>query len=110
MGHDISGYNKAGEEIAYARFSKGNYNATVLYDLLDAHNYNAGVSGSGGGSAFSIQQIEHALNSFNRLYNNDTSSDSNCDFLSGDKKQILDFIKNCLATAQKEGNVKVFFG
>lgn len=23
MGHDISGYNKAGEEIAYARFSMG---------------------------------------------------------------------------------------
>jgi hypothetical protein len=27
-----------------------------------------------------------------------------------DQKQILDFIQNCLATAQKDGSVKVFFG
>lgn len=35
MGHDIVGYNKAGKEIAYARFSMGNPNATVLYTLLN---------------------------------------------------------------------------
>jgi hypothetical protein len=101
MGHDISGYNKAGEEIAYARFSMGNYNANILYSLLDANNYNAGVSGSGDISTFSMQQIEKALNTYKELYNNgDSLSES----------QILNFILNCLATAQKEESVKVYFG
>jgi hypothetical protein len=108
MGHDISGYNKAGEEIAYARFSMGNYNAIILYDLLEANNYYAGVSGSGDSSTFSIQQFEKALNSYNQLYdNNDSLSES--DFLNWDRKQILTFILNCLATAQNEGNVRVCF-
>jgi conjugal transfer/entry exclusion protein len=108
MGHDISGYNKAGEEIAYARFSMGNYNSTILYSLLDASNYYAGVSGSGDSSTFSIQQIEKALNSFNQLYNNrDSLSES--DFSTWDLKQILNFIQNCLETAQNEGSVRVCF-
>jgi hypothetical protein len=68
MGHDISGFNKEGEEIAYARFSMGNYNATILYDSLSES-----VS------------------------------------LDWDQKQILTFILNCLATAQKEGSVRVCF-
>lgn len=105
MGHDISGYNKAGEQIAYARFSMANYNATILYSLFDANNYNAGVSGSGNISAFSIQQIEKALNSYNQLYeNSDSLSESDWD-----QKQISNFILNCLATAQKEGSVRVLF-
>ena len=73
MGHDISGYNKAGEQIAYARFSMANYNATILYSLLDANKYDAGVSGSGDSSTFSTQQIEKALNAFNQLYDNSDS-------------------------------------
>ncbi|MBS4179204.1 hypothetical protein [Lederbergia citrea] len=110
MGHDILGYNRAGEEVAYARFSKGNYNSTILYRLLDAYDYFAGVSGSGDSTTFSKQQIGNALDTFNQLYNNDASSHSSCESLPRDQKQILDFIKNCLATAQKEGSVKVFFG
>lgn len=107
MGHDIFGINKAGEEIAYARFSMGNYNATILYELLDANEYYAGVSGSGGSSTFSIQQCEKALKEFYRLYNINVFSHSG---LPWDLKQILDFIKNCLVTANKEGSVKVYFG
>lgn len=110
MGHDIIGYNRAGEEIAYARFSMGNYNATILYRLLDAYDFYAGVSGSGGSSAFSLQQIEKALNGFHQLNINDVPSQANGDFLSWDQKQILSFIKSCLTTAQKEGSVKVYFG
>lgn len=108
MGHDISGYNKAGEEIAYARFSMGNYNATTLYHLLDANNYYAGVSGSGDSATFSIQQFEKALNSYNQLYNNSDSL-SESDFSNWDQKQILNFILNCLSTAQLEGSVRVCF-
>jgi hypothetical protein len=108
MGHDISGYNKAGEEIAYARFSMGNYNATILYSLLDANEYYAGVSGSGGSSTFSTQQIEKALNAYKELYNNgDPLPES---VLTWDQKQIQNFILNCFATAQKEDSVRVYFG
>ncbi|MGG3467640.1 hypothetical protein ABES02_09185 [Neobacillus pocheonensis] len=109
MGHDISGYNKAGNEIAYARFSMGNYNAIILYNLLDAENYYAGVSGSGDSSTFSIQQFEKALRAYKQFYKNgDSLSDS--DSLTWDQKQIHTFIQNCLATAKIEGNVKVYFG
>ncbi|MBT2727197.1 hypothetical protein J7E63_09635 [Bacillus sp. ISL-75] len=109
MGHDISGYNKAGKEIAYARFSMGNYNATILYNLLDANNYYAGVSGSGDSSIFSIQQIEKAMNVYKQFYKNGDSL-SESDFLTWDQKQILNFIQNCLATAKIEGSVRVYFG
>ncbi|MEH7106889.1 hypothetical protein [Bacillus sp. JJ1764] len=110
MGHDILGLNRAGDEIAYARFSMGNYNATILYRLLDAHHFYAGVSGSGGSSTFSKQQIEKALVAFHQLYNKGASTHSSYDTLPWDLKQILVFIKNCLVTAQREGSVKVYFG
>lgn len=110
MGHDISGFNKVGEEIAYARFSMGNVNATILYRLLHAYKYYAGVSGSGGSTCFSIQQCEEALNSFNQFYTNGDSLPKNNIFIQYDQKQIQDFLTNCLATAHKEGSVKVYFG
>lgn len=109
MGHDISGYNKAGEEIAYARFSMWNYNAVILYSLLDANKFYAGVSGSGKGSTFYIKQIEKALNDYNQLYGN-SNSQADRNVITWDIKQIGDFLQNCLAAAQKEGSVKVFFG
>jgi uncharacterized protein YhbP (UPF0306 family) len=106
MGHDISGINKAREEIAYARFSMGNYNAIILYDLLDAHKYYAGVSGTGESCTFSKDQIEKAVRTYNQKFGNDTSiSEKNWDL-----KQIRNFVQNCMETAQKEGNVLVYFG
>jgi hypothetical protein len=106
MGHDISGFNKAGEEIAYARFSMSNRNAIVLYSLLDAHKYYAGVSGCGDSCDFSIKQFEKALDSYKQLYHTPPKSDS----LHWDQKQIHKFLTNCLRTAQKEGSVEVYFG
>ncbi|WP_413302705.1 hypothetical protein AA0X95_24525 [Bacillus sp. 1P10SD] len=103
MGHDIYGVNKAGKEIAYARFSMGNYNATILYSLLEAHKYYAGVSGSGNWNTYSIPQIEKALNKYKQLYKNGDSQN-------WDLKQILEFIQNCLETAKKEESVRVYFG
>lgn len=103
MGHDISGYNKAGKEIAYARFSMSNSNAIILYSLLDANDYYAGVSGSGRSSNFSIQQIEKALDSYHQKFRH-------CDSDHIDQKQIKDFIFNCFVTAEREGSVKVYFG
>ncbi|GAA0328665.1 hypothetical protein GCM10008967_18940 [Bacillus carboniphilus] len=109
MGHDIYGINKAGAEIAYARFSMGNYNATILYRLLEAEMFYAGVSGSGGSTTFTVEQIEKALRTYYTLYKKDVSQLNN-DSIGWDQKQILIFIKNCLATAQKEGRVRVYFG
>jgi hypothetical protein len=109
LGHDILGFNKAGKEIAYARFSLGNHNATILYSLLDANNYYAGVSGSGETTTFSIKQMEKALNAYNQLYNNGEPL-LESDLLTWDRKQISHFLLNCLATAKKEGSVGVYFG
>lgn len=106
MGHDISGYNKTGKEIAYARFSMWNGNAGILYDLLDCKEYNAGVSGSGESSIFTIEEIKKALNDYKQRFNTDIANDES-DY---DQKQILNFILNCLDTAQKEERVKVSFG
>jgi hypothetical protein len=108
MGHDISGFNKAGEEIAYARFSMWNHNAIILYHLLESTKYFAGVSGSGRSSNFSIQQIEKALNSYKQFYHQGDSLQEN-EWRDWDQKQIQNFILNCLATAKNEGNVKVSF-
>ncbi|WP_068677000.1 hypothetical protein [Oceanobacillus sp. Castelsardo] len=110
MGHDILGYNKAGEAIAYARFSMGNDNATILYRLLDAIDYHAGVSGSGNSTTFSIQQIEEALNAYKQKCSKGNPTLPKNNFLIGDQKQIQDFLLNCLETAQKEESVTVFFG
>lgn len=109
MGHDISGFNKAGQEIAYARFSMGNCNALILYRLLNAQKYYAGVSGSGGGTTFSIQQIEKALADYKQFYKHDDSPAEN-DASNWDQKQILNFIRSCLVTAHIEGRVRVYFG
>lgn len=110
MGHDILGYNKAGKEIAYARFSMGNPNAIVLYTLLNAMDYYAGVSGSGDSVIRSTQQIEKAVNVYKRRCVNDDPHLSKNDFENWDQKQILNFLVNCLKTAQKEECVKVYFG
>ncbi len=106
MGHDIMGYNKAGAEIAYARFSMGNYNALILYNLLDAENFYAGVSGCGDFSTFSLPHMEKALNEYQQKYGKRGSGGE----VDWDLKQIRDFIENCLKTAQQEGSIRVYFG
>lgn len=105
MGHDIYGYDKARKEVAYARFSKWNFNANVLYSVLEANEFFAGVSGSGGGSEFSVQQIKKAMKEFEVDYDLNPSNEAD----KWDVKQIQDFLSNCLATAEKEGEVKVIF-
>ena len=108
MSHYICGYNRAGEEIAFANFSMDNSNAFILYQLLDAGQYYAGVSGSGDSTTFSSQKMEKALNTYNHLFNHHDSLSSDQE-LPWDQKQILFFIQNCLKTALKEGSVKVAF-
>ncbi len=106
MGHDIYGFNKAGDDIAYARFSMGNHNAILLYGLLEATKYYAGVSGCGRSTNLSKQHLEKAMKNYKELFNHDGSSTPN----HWDQKQILEFIQQCLSTAVQEGSVKVYFG
>ncbi|WP_163970910.1 hypothetical protein [Oceanobacillus halotolerans] len=110
MSHDITGHNINGEEIAYARFSMGNYNAAILYSLLDADEYNAGVSGSGDTTTFSVQQMDKAMDLYKKSCNNGDPTLLKSESLSWDEKQILSFLLNCSATAREEGKVTVYFG
>jgi hypothetical protein len=110
MSHDIYGYNEAGEIVAYLRFSMGNNNASTLYNVLDAYEYHAGVSGSGEITTFSIQQMEKALNAYKQICENSDLTLSKSEFLIWEQEQIKTFLFNCLETAQEEESVTVFFG
>lgn len=99
------GRNKAGDEVAYARFCMGNSNAFLLYGLLDASEFNAGVSGSGGLSTYTIVQMEKALDEFCQLLSRNPSSLTE----DWDLRQILAFINNCVMTAHEEGSVDIIF-
>ncbi|GGA79109.1 hypothetical protein [Ornithinibacillus halotolerans] len=109
MGHDILGFNRGGEEIAYARFSMGNYNALILYGLLDAYDYYAGVSGNGTETTYTLEEIRKSWREFKQS-NKNNACESEDEFKHWDEKQIFRFIKNCLETAEKEGSVRVYFG
>ncbi|MDF2607047.1 MAG: hypothetical protein K0S34_1242 [Bacillales bacterium] len=109
MGHDIYGINKAGKEIAYARFNMWNSNASILYNLLDSIKFHAGVSGSGEESTYTTQQIEKALSDYFEIYGRGSANSKNS-FDDYDLTQIHDFIQKCLLTSQEEGSVRVYFG
>lgn len=106
MGHDIYGFNKAGEEIAYLRFGAWNLTASVFYNLLDANEYNAGVSGSGNSTTFSKRQLEKALSTYEQMC---WKSNSRNGFDHWEQKEILSFLAACLETAKKEESVRVVF-
>ncbi|WP_058306247.1 hypothetical protein [Gracilibacillus massiliensis] len=105
MGHDIYGINKKGEQIAYARFSMGNVNAFILYDLLNADEYNGGVSGIGGRCTFSLQELEKALHEFEQTFGTVATEE----YDDWDIRQIKEFIQNCLEVAKKQKSIDVVF-
>ena len=109
IGHDIFGYNQNGESIAYARFSMSNSAAGILYRLLDATEFDGGVSGIGAKETYSIQQMEKSLENFKRIYYRIGSSKHENSFLEQDLEQISNFITKCLQTANEEGDVTVIF-
>ncbi|GAA0603916.1 hypothetical protein GCM10009001_21260 [Virgibacillus siamensis] len=109
MGHDISSYNIAGEEIGYVRFTMGDIVAPLFYDLFDANEYNAGVSGSGGVATLTLDRIENAMKKYHHFYGKDLSKKGKQDFHAWQQDEILKFIDSCLETAKKEGAIKVCF-
>ena len=80
MGHDIGSYNKAGEQVGYIRFTMWDLNASLFYDLFDANEYNARVSGSGEVVTLSLPQIERALKNYEQLNDSDFSDRENEEF------------------------------
>ncbi|TFJ94158.1 hypothetical protein [Lentibacillus salicampi] len=110
MGHDISSFNRAGQQIGYVRFTMGDVNAPLFYDLLDANEYYAGVSGSGEVAILPLDQVKKALKAFDRWKAKDFGHKGNQEFLLWQRNEIQKFMNSCLETARKEGTVKVFFG
>jgi hypothetical protein len=110
MGHDISSYNQSGNEVGYVRFSMGDLNAALFYEVLGAEQFNATVSGSGNFAIFSLNQMEEALRTFKSLKEQDFYPTGNREFFQWHYAEMLKFITTGLQTAQKEGKVKVFFG
>ncbi|WCF11567.1 hypothetical protein NDS46_29925 (plasmid) [Paenibacillus thiaminolyticus] len=104
MGHDISGFNKRGIEVAYARYGMSNPGARILYKVLNAEDYDGGVSGIGIEKKFNENQIVEAIAKCLTI-NWDEVSEGDYE-----KEKIEGFLKDCLNTATEEGEVKIFFG
>ncbi|WP_174615594.1 hypothetical protein [Virgibacillus ihumii] len=109
MGHDICSYNNVGKEIGYVRFTMGDAVAPIFYDLFDANEYYAGVSGSGGMATLTLDQVEEAMKKYGRFYDKDLSKKGSENFRAWQQDEILKFINSCLETAGKEGEVRVCF-
>ena len=101
-------FNKNDEEISYLRFTMGDMYAFLLYELLDAHEYNGGVSGIGRSTAISLQQIEKAIYVYDSIVEQQPYDESN-EFKNWQHNEIVNFLENCLKTAKTEKNVKVLF-
>lgn len=110
MGHDISSYNNAGKEIGYVRFTMGDVVAPMFYDIFDANEYFAGVSGSGEVATLTLDQVGKAMKRYNQFYDKYPIKKGNPDFRTWQRNEILKFIKSSLEIAQKEGTIKVLFG
>ena len=101
-------FNKNDEEISYLRFTMGDSSAFLLYDLLDANEYNGGVSGLGKSTAISLEQIEKAVQSYNLIRDQQLYDERN-EFRNWQHNEIVIFLENCLKTAKTEKNVRVLF-
>lgn len=104
MGHDIGGFNKKGEEVAYARYSMSNYNSDLLYRAFSSDEHHAGVSGDGSDKIFTLEQVEMSKVFFENLKDEDFIGD-----IEYEKEKLKTFIDNCLDTAKEDGIVRIGF-
>lgn len=103
MGHDIMGFNKKEEEVAYIQYSMSNPHAELLYTVLNAHEFNGGFSGSGESKVYNSLQIQLAIEKFKQInFENDEE-----DY---EKNKLKEFLYGCFKTAQEEGKVEINFG
>lgn len=106
MGHDIMARNKDGDTIGYLRYSMWDTNSYEIYELLDAVDYHAGVSGNGWCTDFTTQQIEKAIKNYDKeaiVYS------GNQLFEDRQQDDIWKFLTSCLEEAQKEQTVQICF-
>lgn len=101
-------HNKSEEEIGYLRFTMGDLNAFLLYDLLDANDCNGGVSGLGKSRTIFLEQIEKAVQTYNSNWEHQTHDESN-EFIMWQHHEIINFLEKCLEAATKEDSVEVVF-
>ncbi|QDI92372.1 hypothetical protein EPH95_15210 [Salicibibacter halophilus] len=109
MSHDICGFNKAGNEICHIRFTMGDSNALIVYELFNASDYYAGVSGNGHSKEVSLPEAEKAMTGLNQLHRDNEPHDPNNEYLVYLRRELDNFFMSCLDTAQKEGSVRVSF-
>ena len=101
-------FNNQQEEVAYLRFSMGNPGALLVYELLDAEDFNGGVSGIGSSLTISLSKMEEALKIYQSLWNEEDLHKMN-DFSKSLHKEIQQFLTQCVETAIKEKKVEVTF-
>ncbi|GAB4074701.1 hypothetical protein GCM10028778_22040 [Barrientosiimonas marina] len=108
MSHDIFGTNKAGEIIAYLRFTMGDIKSGSVYSLLDVDEYHAGVSGTGDAATFSEDQLAQALDQYRQYHFQYSGETNTIDDLQ--QTEVLKFFNNCFYAAKAEKTVQIFFG
>lgn len=108
MSHEMVGFNKKKEEIAYLRFSMGNPAALIVYDLLDAQEYNGGVSGIGNSLTVPYLKITSALKNYQILVDSVKVETIN-EFTKSQLEEIAEFLQQCVKTANEEKAVEVMF-
>jgi hypothetical protein len=69
MSHYVSAINKNGAEITSLSMSMGRAYKETIYDLFDAMEYYAGVSGDGTVVKYNRSDAEHAKSKLNKLSN-----------------------------------------
>lgn len=104
MGHDISGLNKQGKEVAYARYGMSNSCARILYKVLNAEDCDGAVSGTGVEKVFTENQILEAVARCLTIRWDEINDGEH------EKEKIEEFLKGCMDTATEEGEVTIFFG
>ena len=108
MSHEMVGFNKSGEEVAYVRFTMNDYYALIVYDLFDAHKHNGGPSGKGHSETYPLSKVEEAFQSFNQL-TNEFFNTENFDSIPWQHVDIQKFLNHCLFTAEKEKSVSICY-
>ncbi|WP_246202661.1 hypothetical protein [Virgibacillus doumboii] len=84
-------------------------NSNLFYDLFDANEFHAGVSGSGQAVEMSLPRVKKALAAYKKLKEEDFVMRGNPEFIVWHRNEMLKFINSCLETAKKEGKVTVVF-
>lgn len=105
MGHDIYGFNKKREDVSYLRFKFSNPLANVVYEALDASDANGVVGGNGVERVYTLEGLQTGMEKIKEI-------DA---FLSMVYQETIEshaakrFLRDCIETAEEEGEVSILF-